>query len=57
MERTAAVSAECLYVKRNVRREIIDKKAVSIFVNILKDCLTLSAVILIGAVLTVLLGS
>ena len=57
MERTAAVSAKCFYVKQNVRRKIKDKKVVSTFVSILKDCLTLSAVILIGATLTVLLGS
>ena len=53
MERIATVSTKCLFVKRSVR----DKKAASTVVDILKDCLTLSAVILIGAVLTVLLGS
>ena len=57
MGQIAVVSSECFFVKRNVRRGIVDKKTASTFANILKDCLTLSVVIMTGAALTFLLGS
>jgi len=56
MERNAAISYECFFVDRNGRQEIMDKKAVATFLNILKDCLVMSVVIMIGAALTLLLG-
>ena len=37
-------------------REILNKKAVTSFSNMLKDCLMLSVVIMIGAALTLILG-
>jgi hypothetical protein len=56
MERIAAVTSECFFVNRNGQREIMDKKAVTSFLNILKDCLMMSVVVMIGAALTLLLG-
>ena len=57
MERTATVSTQWFFVKRNARREVMEKKTISLFAGILKECLTLSVVIMLGAVLTFLLGS
>lgn len=56
MERIAAVASECFFVNRNEQREVMGKKAVTTVLNILKDCLMLSVVIVIGAALTLLLG-
>ena len=57
MARIAAVSSECFFVNRNPRRGILmDKKAASTFLNILKDCFMMSMVIMAGAALTFLLG-
>ena len=56
MERITAVASECFIVNRSQERGIMDKKAVTTFANILKDCLMMSVVIMIGAALTLLLG-
>ena len=57
MERIATVAPECFFVNRNMRQvTMVDKKALTFFSNILKDCLVMSVVIMIGATLTLLFG-
>ena len=57
MERIAAVASNVFLVNRNTRQEIVkDRKAVSTVADIMKDCLLMSVVVMIGAALTLLLG-
>jgi hypothetical protein len=56
MERITAVASECFFVNQNGQRVIMDNKAVTTLINILKDCLMMSVVVMIGATLTLLLG-
>ena len=56
MERITAVASECFFENRNEQREIMESKVIIAFVSILKDCLMMSVIIMIGAALTLLLG-
>ena len=57
MERiAAAVTPKCFFINRNEQQRIMENKVITCFINILKDWLMLSVVIMAGAALTLFLG-
>lgn len=56
MERITTITSQCFFENRNEEQEVIDKKTAAAFSNILKDCIVMTVIVMIGAVLTLLLG-